>query len=478
MRWILGLLVLLLPATAAGQGVRVFGTTSVDHAQLRSLRTRTVPMSELPGDGFVREVEPGRWVECDPGDSTCTWYETGDALSSTPITQDLAVSGWAPGGLRAMVRVRWRDDLAGSRLEWPRHDDHLDVLDAFGEWAPSWGWLRAGRQAERSGLGHHRFDGLAASVRSGVLRAHGYGGVSLVRGLDQGLDGDALQALTDLVPDERTWVVGGGLAGRWSRHLSVTADYRRRIRDDRLGLFSERVSADATGRWRAWSLRGTLERDLSTQEWNELGAWMTTPRYAGFQAEVFARRHHPFFELWTIWNAFSPVGFDESGLTLRHRTPGGEGQTQAMFRRRQYGETNTGLLFAPVRDDGWHASLATHWTWRGWNTRARYAADIGSGQSRSDGSLRLGRRWERLDAGLRVHGFDYIREFRIAGDTVIGVGADLRWTLAPETVLALGVTRYHHDEHKEVGGVTWNQDRAYAQLSWVLGPDPGRGDRR
>jgi len=465
---------LLLPCVASAQGLRVFGTTSVDHAQLRGLRVRTVPMSELPGEGFVREIEPGRFVQCDPGDSTCSWYESGEALDTTPLTQDLALSVWAPGGLRTMVRVRWREDLSGSGLEWPRHDDRMDVLDAYGEWAPRWGWIRAGRQAERSGLGHHRFDGLAASVRSGVFGAHGYGGVSLVRGLDEGLDGDALQGLDDLIPDERTWVVGGGLAARWTGGVSATADYRRRIRDDRLGLFSERIAADASARWRRWTLRGSLERDLSTQEWNELGAWLTTARWRGLQAETFFRHHHPFFELWTIWNAFSPVGYDEGGVTVRHRTPGGQGQTQASFRRRVYDETGTGLQFAPVRDDGWHASLATRWTWRGWDVQGRYAADIGNGQSRSDGSLRLGRRWDRVDAGIRAHGFDYIREFRIAGSTVLGLGIDARWRIVPDTIFSAGFTRYHHDEHASVGGVTWDQNRAYAQLSWVLGADPGR----
>jgi len=344
------------------------------------------------------------------------------------------------------------------------------------EWSRGWGSVRAGRQAERSGLGHHRFDGAALTLRSGVLRAHGYGGISLVRGLDQGLDGDVLQGLDDLIPEERTWVVGGGLSARWSRHLGVAGEYRRRIRDDRLGLFSERVSLDASGRWRRWRLRGSLERDLSTASWNEAGLWLTTPSVRGLQGEAFARRHHPFFELWTIWNAFAPVGFDEAGGSLRHRTPGYAGQSEVTFRRRVYREPGTGLLFAPIRDDGWHASASTHWRWKGWSASARYAADIGTGQSRSDASGRLGRTLGPVDVGLRIHAFEYIREFRIAGDTVLGVGLDARWRIGPDTVLSAGYLRTHHDEHAQVGGIAWDQDRAWARLGWTLGPDPGRRD--
>ncbi len=70
-----------------------------------------------------------------------------------------------------------------------------------------------------------------------------------------------------------------------------------------------------------------------------------------------ARRHRPFFELWTIWGAFAPVGFDEGRAELGWRGAQQRLQLSAHGAFRRYDDTGAGVDFLPLRSSGWRTGL-------------------------------------------------------------------------------------------------------------------------
>ena len=97
--------------------------------------------------------------------------------------------------------------------------------------------------------------------------------------------------------------------------LSGTFNYGWDSFSDRAGLHSERAALDAVVR-RGWAtVEGSVEVDLAVRTVNEalLRGWVTP--WPALGVGVYGRRYRPFFELWTIWGAFNPVGFDEYGTS-------------------------------------------------------------------------------------------------------------------------------------------------------------------
>ncbi len=465
-------------APAQSQGVRVFGETLVRYIDVRGLRQVVVDAADLPGEGTIRQLPDGRWVQCVVTDSTCTYFETGDLQSTAPITQDLRASTWARGGIQAYGHVRLRSGLGSLDELWPQSDDTVDVISLYAQWRYRWLRTRGGRQFHRSTLGYFNFDGgLVDAAPWPWLRITAMGGWSLARGLNEPRTSDALSSVERFAPDQRAAVFGGQLTVQDRNRGSFRIEYLREIRTDRLALYSDRVGAAGNLRWRRFSLNGRAQRDIATDVWNELRGRLVTHLGSDWSAEVSARTSQPFFELWTIWNAFSPVGFDEYGGSIHYSPALQPVRISIDATRRSYDETNVGLTFAPIRNDGWHVGSNAWWRLsERWTVQAGYAADIGFGEARSEGNGRVA--WspnEKIDAGLTVQAFDYVREFRIAGSTVWGIGGDASWRVGTDTRLTLGYISYRHEEDPRLGAIDWNQSRAFARMQWALGKDPGVG---
>jgi hypothetical protein len=93
-------------------------------------------------------------------------------------------------------------------------------------------------------------------------------------------------------------------------HAEVTAEYRREVDQTTDYFASERVAASATIRpFGAWSLVGGAIYDMASGLWGSADAAV---RFASPKVGVVAgyRRYAPFYELWTVWGAFSPVPYN------------------------------------------------------------------------------------------------------------------------------------------------------------------------
>ena len=467
-------------AALPAQQVRITGTTITRYVEMRPLVADSVPLDSTSGTGPLREaVTRGVAVQCAPGDLYCRYRRSADESATTAsLIQDLEASAWGFGtGIRAYAHLRGRAaNDAGGDL-WPQANDAFDVLDAYLEIERGRLRGRGGRQWRTSGLGYYNFDGLSLLVRPlDRLSVDVYGGWSLVRGLNESHTSGAIAAVEDIPPDDRALLFGVEVRGRPTTSLSLSGLYQREFRSDQTAFYSDRVSVDAELRLgRIASVSGSIEADLATAEVNEALLRGRVPLPRGLTVVAEARRHLPFFELWTIWGAFSPVGYTEGNATLSWSDVRSRVLVHARGGWRRYDETEAGVNFLPLEDSGWR--IGADATWRmseQWTAYAATHAELGFGAARSD--VDAGVRWEpsrRLFAGVRAAGFQNAYEFRVGEGRVVALGVDGGARLSTGIRLMGDVTVYRHSYSGGAPSTDWSQTRASLRLEWTIGRDPG-----
>jgi len=462
------------------QGVRISGTTITRYVEVRPLVNDSVSIDSTSGTGTLRQgTSRDVAVQCAAGALFCRYKRTADASESTvSLIQDLEASVWGLGqGIRAYAHIRGRAAGGATKDLWPQADDAMDVLDAYVE-IERWRIRgRAGRQWRTSGMGYYNFDGVSLLVRPvDRLTVDAFGGWSLVRGLNESLTSGAIAAVEDIPPDARGLVFGVEVRGRPTTRLSLAGTYQRDIRDDGDAFYSERVSADADLRiGRFAGVSASVEADLATGEFNEALVRGRIPLPARFTLTAEGRRHVPFFELWTIWGAFSPVGYTEANATVAWSDADSRLLLQGRGGWRRYEETDAGLAFLPIEDTGWR--IGANGTWRAserWTVFAGTHAELGFGAARSDADA--GVRWEpnqRVFAGARVAGFQTAHEFRVGTGRVFALGLDGGIRLGSEVRILGDATLYRHDYSDFAPSTDWSQTRASIRIEWTIGGDPG-----
>ena len=464
----LGISALLLPALAgpaAAQGVRGDVRITATYLDFVSVVRDSLDEDQVPGSGITRELPDGTVVTCIPG-GDCYWYRSGSKQSATTFLQDLRLTAW-PGvtGLSGRVEARGR---FGSDDFWPRTSKEFEVRALYADFERANYRLRAGRQTRHGGLGQYPFDGGTFLWRGfGNVRLEAFAGRSLARTVLEPYTGSLIADSDALPPDKGAalW----GLEG-WGRGgaLSGSLQYQREIRSDRAGLYSERMSADA--RWDAKPVitEASADFDLATLEFNEARLRV---RHA-FTRQWFAlgeiRHYHPFFELWTIWGAFSPVGYNE-GRALLNWTPMPGLSIEGSAAYRRYEETHAGTSFLPVESDGWRPAATVSWSQGVWDASASYTAHIGFGAFRSSLDVSAGRRFGRdLYLGTHATGNQQVNEFRFGDGRTYGAGLLGRGTYGSVS-LDGDAGWYRHTYDNRPGFEDETQFRGRLGLTWQFG---------
>jgi hypothetical protein len=469
-------LLLVLCATPVGaQQFRVTGHSVIEAFDVRPLVDDSVPVASTIGSGLLRHTTDGYVVRCVSGEAVCRYRRLADAAGAMPVTQDLALAAWGLGrGIRLYARARARAVLVGDEQLWPRGGDHVDVLAAYAE--ADRGFLRArlGRQWMASGLGFFDFDGAALRVRPRRgLAIEAYGGLGLARGLHEPLTSGEIARQEPFAPTVRPYVFGGQVTWNSLRRGALAAQYHREIRTDLGGLYAERLSADAFLRVGTAVLEGDLNVDLATKAMNEGRVTLRLSPIEHVAASAFVRHHRPFFDLWTIWNAFSPVGFDEGGLRAQWR-PGGSGMmVETWSAYRQYEEAGAQPLFGRVRNTGWRVGVAGATPDARWRLHGRYEVEVGFGAAKSEVHLRLGRRVREagmvtLNAGV----FQRLYELREDDGTVWLLGLDGLLPLGARSRIRAEAAMYRHAAAAQASSRDWTQVRGSLALEWAIGTEP------
>lgn len=461
-------------SVVAAQSVLVTGSTSVRFVELRPLVRDSVPADAATG-GLLRQLPDGRIVRCVPGDSFCHDVRPGAPAWSLPVQQDVNASAFGFGrGLRLYAHLRGRSTVAGDRALWPQQEDHFDVMTLYGELERDRVRIRLGRQWKVSGLGYYNFDGIGASMRpTPSTWFEVYGGRSLVRGLNEARTGGALESIENLsLPNAGVLF---GVHGRYrpSPRLSLSAAYQLDVRGDRAAAYSELAVAEGTLRVGRGAVDGSVEFDLGGQALNQARLALTSAPLGRTTLFAEARRYHPYFELWTIWGAFSPVGFDEGrgGVTWTSRDTRWAGRIEASYRR--YGSSGADAA-DEYRTSGWGVGASGRWTpERAWLLDASYRVEAGFGASRWEGQAGVQRLFNG-SATLMLQGvaFQRLYEFRLDQSTVLGIGGEGSVPLGERGRLLASAMTYRHAADGP-SPVDWTQRRMSVRLEWAVGAEPG-----
>lgn len=472
-RALVALAILALSGPLHAQSVRVTGHTTARYVSARALREDSVNVADVTGTGVLRYMTDGTPVRCLTDAGPCRYLKPGDVLHTVPLMQDLSVAAWGFGqGVRLQAQLRLRPGALGDDDLWPQADDRFEAMEAYLEVARSIGRVRIGRQWQASGIGSYSYDGASVQLRRASFLFDGYVGWSLLRGLSEPVNGDGLAALEPFAPEERGVLFGSRVQWRNAGGSGASVAYQREIRSDRKGLYSERLSAGAFHRRARGSIEAELDADVGTRVLNDLRVTARTRPLATVGLHAFGRYYRPYFDLWTIWGAFTPVGFEEfgAGATL-DRNPV---SVTLDIARRSYGDTDAVLTFAPQRDDGWRVSGSAAARLRGeWSASARYAADVGFGAARNEVALGLRRAFaERAHLGIEGTVFDRASDYQLSDGVVVGAALDGALRLHARSRVSGHLMQYRHlgaDERS----ADWSQLRALLQLEWTIGAEPG-----
>lgn len=473
----LAALLATVPFAVGAQGIRVSGVTHVQMIELRPFTTDSVPAATVSGTGEWRVGPNGVPAFCPATGSHCQYTGAGQRLSVAPVLQDITVAGWGwVEGLSFHADLRARTQMTGgSDFTFPRADDHFDVVDAYAELEREAlrGSMRGrlGRQWVASGLGNYNFDGANVVYRRDALYAEGWGGRALLGGLNDTYTSHLLSAIENLPPWQDGYLFGARVRLRPNPLGSASVTYQRVILADRTGLFSERVALDATAHRYGAFTQASLTYDLAAGVWNDARLKIGTAAAGAFGGSVEARRYRPYFDLWTIWGAFAPVGYNEGRAIVDWR-PHADVTVSAHGAFRRYGDTDAGF---ELRTDGWRAGGDAIWTpANDLFATASYEIDIGSGAANTDG--RVGVSWIRSDGttlGADASVTQNIYEFRVGTGRIYGAMLRGVFPVRSDARVALDVGLYQHVKTNGAAGPDWTQRRASARFEWTVGRDPG-----
>jgi len=336
------------PATLRAQGIRIHGTTTANFLELRPFVDDSVPYASTSAGGAdYRVTASGLPVRCADGKAWCYFKHTGSVSNAVPVLQDLDVSAWGFGqGLSLHANVRIRGAMGSQPDLWPRAEDKFDALSAYLQFDRPTYTARLGRQYITSGLGLYNYDGAMLQWRPlPRVTLEGFAGRNLAQGLNESMTTSAIAAVDELPPDRNGLLVGAQFRARPNDASAVHALYQRELRDNRSALYSERIALDGTYHLKGTSFEGAWTEDLTTNSTNELRLRVRAPAIASTVLSVEARRFRPFFELWTIWGAFAPVGFDEGRIQASWRNTSQSLAIDVHGARRKWQESNAGISF-------------------------------------------------------------------------------------------------------------------------------------
>lgn len=470
--------VLALSATSAvAQQYRVRVDSRMQGVSWRGLAADSIPRAQaiaqanggfLTPDGFAATCQQ----------SFCYFFRSGDVRRGLPWVSQVDLAGWGFGvrGLSLRANARVATDL-GDGTSWPGTQPEVQLVEGYLEYANRGITTRAGRQFLSSRLGAYGLDGGLATIRDADrgLELSAYLGWGLARGVALPVTDAALNPLQDFQPRDRQ-VVAGLDAGVTSRLVDARIEYRREV-DPAVEYFvSERAAASVAVRPIApLSVTAGGEYDLAFGEFGSADVglgWIGR----GYTLSTGWRRYRPFFDLWTIWGAFSPVAHHTMhaaasvtalpGLVLRGR---GE--------RYQFEDAGANTPTVAVESDGWRLATGATWTpASAWILDGEYHAEFGPGAASRGVDVRA--TWiASPELWVSAHGARMKRplELRYSDSdlTVVGVDAEYRptarWRVGAEAA-SWSETR----ERSDAGALDWSQVRVAARISFFFGSNADR----
>ncbi len=469
------LLLAAVPASATAQvGYRLRLDVRAQAVSYRGITPDSVLTTDtVTGPGGGPGTASGYAVYCVAGNAYCTYYRPGPELRAVPLETeaDLTLWGFGVAGLSAHFDARLGTDL-GNATTYPGTEPALQLKEGYVEYTRGWIMGRGGRQIVTSRLGYLGFDGGLVSLRDSRrgLDIDGYAGWGLARGSLLPVTSPELNPLNEFRPMERTVVAGadGGWSGLGSR-VDLRANYRREV-DPTVSYFvSERVAAQAVIRpVTRVALQAGSDWDLAAGQWGSAEASVSyaAPR---LNATAGLRRYRPYFDLWSIWMAFSPVPYHTWFGQLGGR-PVRWLELRGRYERYEFDPTEVSTALVDVKNDGWRYEVGGTVTHERWTLDAGWHGDFGPGASSSGLAASVAYAPSRWRCTAFASGFDRPLELRFDDAKFWTLGLDAQAELSSTLRAGVGAAYYKEDRQRpDAAGVDWSQLRLNAQVSVILG---------
>jgi len=457
-------LLVLLPAAASAQGYNLRLTGGIQGVSFRGYTADSIPVDSVvrTGNGSL-ETPTGYAVSCTSGMAYCNYWIPGPINTTAPAVAQAALTMWGLGlpGLRVQVNGYATTDF-NTPASWPGTSPNFQLIEGYAEYAaPAW-TVVAGRKIVTGRLGTYGFDGgqLTGRLASAGVQLSGYVGTGLAQGSNLFITSSEVNPQEDYAPAKSPVVAG--LLGSWiSPHAELTAEYRREVDQTTKYFGSERVAASATIRPVAgWSLVGGAIYDMASGLWGSADAAVryTTPKVgvvAGY------RRYAPFYELWTVWGAFSPVPYNAIYGSLSVQATR-KLQLRIRGEAYQFENTDTETPLVSSADSGWRFSTGgTYQLSHAWQVQLGYENEFGTGASSSgwDGNVTFSPNGKY---SIMAYGNSLSRplEYRWDQSVVQVYGMQASVVARDNLTVALTMARYNEDRQRpDAASFEWDQIR-------------------
>jgi hypothetical protein len=464
------------PAAARTQGYRLQLDTRVQTVAYRGVVLDSILASNtVLGPSGGPTTPDGFAVTCLAATPYCTFFRPGSSVRATPITAtaDLTVWGLGLSGLSIRGSGRVAGDLS-SADNWPGTGSHVQLFEAYAQFATARVTAQLGRQTIATRLGFQGFDGGRVTLRDTPrgLEVTAYGGWGLARGVALPVTSPALNPLDDFQPRRRQLVAGA--AGGWTTaRLDVRVNYLREV-DPTVDYFvSERAGMDVAVRpYTGWSLTGGADYDLAAGWWGSAEATLAySPVNGRVAATLGARRYRPHFDLWTIWGAFSPVPYRAVEGTMSF-APMGKVRLQVRGEHYSFDAADVSTPLVRYETSGWRFSWgATCTPAPQWTIDGGYHAEFGPGAASRgfEGGVTFAP-GDFLTLSLYGSTLERPLEFRFDESALKAYGLSAAYRAASRLRLELDASRYAEDRKRpDAAAFNWNQVRISARAVLSFG---------
>ncbi len=464
-----GLALALAAGTASAQGYQLRVSGGIQAVSFRGYSADSIRVdSVVTGPNGSLETPSGYAVACTSGLPYCNYWVPGPIRHSTPGMAQAALTMWGLGvpGLRVQVNGYAASDF-GSEATWPGVNPNYQLIEGYAEYAaPAWTAI-AGRKIVTGRLGTYSFDGgqLTGRLASAGLSVSGYVGAGLAIGTNLPYSSEDLTPQEEYLPSQSPIVAG--VYGSWiSPHAELTAEYRREVDQTTDYFGSERVAGSATLRpFGAWSLVGGAVYDIASGLWGSADAAL---RFATPKVGVVAgyRRYAPFYELWTVWGAFSPVPYNAIYGSLSVQVTK-RLQLRVRGESYQFESADAETPLVSIEDAGHRVSGGgTYQISNAWQAQLGYQNEFGPGAASSgwDGSVTFAPTGKY---SIMAYGSSLSRplEYRWDQSVVMLYGVQASVVARENVTVAFTMARYDENrERPDAASFEWDQVRFGAKV--------------
>ena len=465
-------------APGAAQDYRIRLDARAQAVSFRGVVTDSIAaVDAVPASSGGFETPDGHAVRCGAGEY-CYFFRPGPEMRGVPVTLSASVAMWGLGveGLALRATGRLVSDLGPDDV-WPGTRPTAQLIEGYLDYQRSTLTARAGRQLVASRLEPMGFDGGWLRVRweKTSLEFTGYGGWGLGQAAAVPATSPVLNPLDEWRPRNRQ-IVAGADAAWLHRDVDLRAEYRREIDPEDDHFVSERAAVSLLAGAGALRVAGGFDYNIAEGHWGSADLALTYLR-PRFSVSGGARRYRPYFSLWTLWGAFSPVSYNAANVSAqvqptRWLSLRGRGE----WYRYEDAEISSALV-PDLQDRGWRASTgATARVNPRWTLDANYGLEHGPGASArfADGSVTY---TPTARLSFDVYGGALARplELRYYDATSRWIGARGEWQLRGQRRVWGDIARVTDDRDRpDASASSLAQFRVRAGLSLALGSGADR----